>query len=58
MKFGGTSVGTGNNIQNVVNIIKHNKEKGHEIIVVVSALSQVTNILIEIAEKVKNVGNL
>ena len=56
MKFGGTSVGTGKNIRKVVNIIKDNKEKGHEIIIVVSALAQVTNLLIEIAEKVKN-GN-
>jgi aspartate kinase len=56
MKFGGTSVGTGKNICNVANIIKDNVKKGHEIVVVVSALANVTNLLLEEAKKVKN-GN-
>ena len=56
MKFGGTSVGTGKNIRNVVNIIEDNIKKENEIIVVVSALANITNLLIEIAEKVKK-GN-
>ena len=56
MKFGGTSVGTGKNIRNVVNLIEDNIKKENEIIVVVSALANITNLLIEIAEKVKK-GN-
>ena len=56
MKFGGTSVGTGKNIQNVANIIGDNVKKGYEVVVVVSALAKVTNLLIEVAEKVKS-GN-
>ena len=57
MKFGGTSVGNGKNIQNVANIIGDNIKKGYEIVVVVSALAKVTNLLIEVAEKVKS-GNV
>jgi aspartate kinase len=56
MKFGGTSVGTGENIRNVANIIRDKVSKGHEVIVVVSALADITDQLIEGAEKVKN-GN-
>ena len=54
MKFGGTSVSNGGNICNVTNIIGKNSKKGHEIVVVVSALANVTDQLIEIANRVKN----
>ena len=53
MKFGGTSVGTGENIRNVANIIKNNSKKGHKVLVVVSALAGITNQLIHEAEEVK-----
>jgi len=53
MKFGGTSVGTGENIRNVANIVKNNSKKGHKILVVVSALAGITNQLIHEAEEVK-----
>lgn len=53
MKFGGTSVGTGENIRNVANIVKNNSKKGHKVLVVVSALAGVTNQLIHEAEEVK-----
>tara|TARA_B100000029_G_scaffold169456_1_gene165695 strand:+ start:1419 stop:2633 length:1215 start_codon:yes stop_codon:yes gene_type:complete len=43
LKFGGTSVGTIDKIKNVANIIKKRHEEGNEIIVVVSAMSGVTN---------------
>jgi aspartate kinase len=48
MKFGGTSVGTGENIRQVANIVaQYSKE--YKITVVVSALAGVTNKLLEIA---------
>lgn len=50
LKFGGTSVGTLERIQNVTNIIKKNKDEGHEVIAVVSAMSGETNKLIEHAQ--------
>ncbi len=53
MKFGGTSVGTGENIRNVANIVKNNSKKGHKILVVVSALAGITNQLIHEAEEIK-----
>ena len=53
MKFGGTSVGTGENIRNVANIVKNNSKKGHKVLVVVSALAGITNQLIHEAEEVK-----
>ncbi len=50
LKFGGTSVGTLERIQNVTNIIKDIRDEGHDIIAVVSAMSGETNKLIEYAE--------
>jgi aspartate kinase len=49
LKFGGTSVGTLERIQNVANIIKNKKINGDDIIAVVSAMSGETNKLIEYA---------
>ena len=45
-KFGGTSVGDVERIKNVAHLIKADVDKGHEIVVVVSARSGVTNELI------------
>jgi len=50
LKFGGTSVGTLERIQNVANIIKNIKDKGHDVIAVVSAMSGETNKLIDYAQ--------
>ena len=50
LKFGGTSVGTLDRIQNVALIIKKIKDEGHDVIAVVSAMSGETNKLIEYAE--------
>ena len=47
LKFGGTSVGNITKIKNVANIVKKKHEEGNEIIVVVSAMSGVTNDLIK-----------
>ena len=43
LKFGGTSVGTIENIKRVANIIKKRLSEGNEIIVVVSAMSGATD---------------
>ncbi|XPV70061.1 MAG: aspartate kinase [Halarcobacter sp.] len=50
LKFGGTSVGTLERIQNVADIIKKIKDNGDDVIAVVSAMSGETNKLIEYAE--------
>jgi len=50
LKFGGTSVGTLDRIQNVADIIKKISDEGHNVIAVVSAMSGETNKLIEYAE--------
>ena len=49
LKFGGTSVGTLERIQNVANIIKKLKDNGDDIVAVVSAMSGETNKLLEYA---------
>ena len=49
LKFGGTSVGTLERLQNVANIIKKSKDNGDSIVAVVSAMSGETNKLIEYA---------
>ena len=53
MKFGGTSVATGENIRRVTNIIAGSVKKGYSVVVVVSALAGVTNQLAEEAEQAK-----
>ena len=47
LKFGGTSVGTLDKINNVAKIINKRHQEGNEIIVIVSAMAGVTNDLIE-----------
>lgn len=49
MKFGGTSVGSANRIAEIVKIIKNEQETTKEIVVVVSAMSGVTNGLLAAA---------
>lgn len=49
LKFGGTSVGTLDRIQNVAEIIKKIKDEGHDVIAVVSAMSGETNKLLDFA---------
>lgn len=57
LKFGGTSVGTLERIQNVANIIKSIKDDGHDVIAVVSAMSGETNKLIEYANHFSSIPN-
>ena len=51
-KFGGTSVGDIDRIQNVARLIKEDHDKGNQIVVVVSARSGVTNDLINRAKAI------
>lgn len=53
MKFGGTSVGTGENIRHVADLVTNYAKKDCNVVVVVSALAGVTNSLIEVACQAK-----
>ncbi|MBD1429090.1 MULTISPECIES: bifunctional aspartate kinase/homoserine dehydrogenase I [Sphingobacterium] len=50
LKFGGTSVGTVESIKSVLEIVKSSYEKGEKPLVVLSAMSGVTNLLTKMAE--------
>ncbi|HDY99704.1 MAG TPA: aspartate kinase [Pseudomonas sabulinigri] len=52
-KFGGTSVGSVDRIMQVAEKIKGFKSKGHDLVVVVSAMSGETNRLIELAKQIQ-----
>ena len=52
-KFGGTSVGSVERIQQVAEKIKGFKSNGHDLVVVVSAMSGETNRLIELARQIQ-----
>ncbi|EAH5856932.1 aspartate kinase, partial [Campylobacter jejuni] len=49
-KYGGTSVGTLERIEAVANRVIQSAQQGNQLVVVVSAMSGVTNTLIEQAE--------
>ena len=51
LKFGGTSVGSAENIRQVSNIVKNYDSSSESVIVVVSAMSGVTNRLIKLGER-------
>jgi len=57
LKFGGTSVGTLERIENVAQIIKKIKDNGDDVIAVVSAMSGETNKLIDYAKTFSNNPN-
>jgi aspartate kinase len=57
LKFGGTSVGTLERIQNVSQIIKKFRDQGDDIVAVVSAMSGETNKLIEYANHYSKIPN-
>ena len=52
MKFGGTSVSTTKKIADVANRIRKVKEKGHDIVVVVSAMGKTTDELVKMANEI------
>jgi aspartate kinase len=49
MKFGGTSVGSATALQNVIRIAQKARNQGNEIVLVVSAMSGVTDLLLRSA---------
>ena len=51
LKFGGTSVGSANSISAVIEILKKEYQAGEKPVVVLSAMSGVTNLLLSMAEK-------
>ena len=51
-KFGGTSVGTVERIEHVADLVKASRDEGHDVVVVVSAMSGETNRLIDLARQV------
>jgi len=51
-KYGGTSVGTPERIKNVANRIARFREQGHQVVVVVSAMSGETNRLIGLTKEI------
>jgi aspartate kinase len=53
MKFGGTSIATGENIRQVAGLVSKIAEDGCRVTVVVSALAGVTNKLVNVAEQAK-----
>ena len=53
-KYGGTSVGTVEKIENVAEKLIAAREAGHDVVVVVSAMSGETNRLIELAQQVSD----
>jgi aspartate kinase len=51
MKFGGTSVGSVLALQKLIEIVRRSHEQGHTLVVVVSAMSGVTDLLLNAARK-------
>jgi aspartate kinase len=56
-KYGGTSVGTVERIQNVANRVKKSRDAGNQVVVVVSAMSGETNRLIGLANDISATPN-
>ena len=58
MKFGGTSVGSIERIQNVARIVKTEVDAGHEVAVCVSAMSGETNRLVDLCRQTGSLFDL
>jgi aspartate kinase len=58
MKFGGTSVGNGERIRNVAKIVVNKTKEDKDVCVVTSAMTQVTNSLIEISTQALDVRDI
>ncbi len=52
-KYGGTSVGSAERIKNVANRVKKARDEGHDVVVVVSAMSGETNRLVALAQEMQ-----
>ena len=53
-KYGGTSVGSAERIKNVAKRIAQAREAGHDVVVVVSAMSGETNRLVALANEMQD----
>ncbi|MEC3836832.1 aspartate kinase, partial [Bacillus licheniformis] len=51
-KFGGTSVGSVEKILNVANRVIEEKQRGHDVVVVVSAMGKSTDSLVALAKEI------
>ena len=51
-KFGGTSVADTNKIKNVAKAVIKEKELGHDVVVVVSAMGHTTDYLVKMAKEI------
>ncbi|AEH07423.1 aspartate kinase [Methanothermococcus okinawensis IH1] len=58
MKFGGTSVGNGKRIRNVAKIVLNKKKEDKDVVVVTSAMTQITNSLVEISKQALDVRDI
>lgn len=58
MKFGGTSVGNGDRIRNVAKIVVNKTNEDNDVVVVTSAMTQVTNSLVEISAQALDVRDI
>ena len=54
-KYGGTSVGSTDRIKNVARRVAKWKNAGHDVVVVVSAMSGETNRLIDLAQAIQSI---
>lgn len=57
-KYGGTSVGSAERIENVARKVKATADAGHQVVVVVSAMSGETNRLIDLAHQISDSPDL
>ncbi len=58
MKFGGSSVGDVQRMRNVATRVRAKKEEGHDIVVVVSAMGDTTDELIDLAKQLSDAPSL
>ena len=58
MKFGGTSVGDGKRIRNVAKIAINKKKEDKDVVVATSAMTQITNSLVEISKQALDVRDI
>ncbi|HIQ31981.1 MAG TPA: aspartate kinase, partial [Methanothermococcus okinawensis] len=58
MKFGGTSIGDGKRMRHVAKIVADKKKKDRDVVVVTSAMTQITNSLIDISREALDVRDI
>jgi len=58
MKFGGTSIGDGKRMRHVAKIVADKKKKDKDVVVVTSAMTQITNSLIDISKEALDVRDI